>query len=313
MCGIVGIRLSEPGPVGRYLVEMIDALQHRGPDSTGFAVHGAGSGKLLLSLRVFRDDADPVAIVGAAGGVVEEQHETRGAGDDRFVRLAVGGIDEDGIRGLTDLLEASGGISVHAAGRGLTLIKDVGTARDVDGRHDVSSLVGTHGVAMCRLATESRVDVEHSHPFWARPFSDVSIVHNGQITNYHRFRRVLEQRGYRFTTGNDSELIAVYIAVKMNEGSTLEQALTESIDELDGCFTYLIATRDGIGLAKDKFAAKPIVITERNGTTAMASEEVALRRIFPEEIDSYSPGEREVITWLSSTPTSSRRVSSISA
>ncbi len=312
MCGIVGIRLSEPGPVGRHLVEMIDAVQHRGTDSTGFAVHGDETSALRLSLRVFGADADPVALVRAAGGVVEEVHETEGA-EDRFFRLTVAGIEEAGIRHLTDLLELGGGVSVHGVGRALTVIKDIGTAREVDARHGVSDLVGTHGLAICRLATESKVDVEHSHPYWARPFSDLSIVHNGQITNYYRFRRLLEQRGYRFATGNDSELIAVYIAVKMSEGRTLEQALTESIDELDGCFTYLIATRDGIGLAKDKFAAKPIVITERNGVTAMASEEVALRRVFPEEIDSYSPGEREVITWLSSTPIGSRPVSSISA
>lgn len=312
MCGIVGICLSEPGPVGSYLVEMIDAIQHRGPDSTGFAVHGHESDVLRLSLRVFGDGVDPLALIATAGGAVEDVLETAGA-EDRFMRVTVSGIEEDGVRRLADVLEGSGGVSVHGVGRGLTVVKDIGTAREVDARHSVSGLVGTHGVAICRLATESQVDVEHSHPFWARPFADVSIVHNGQITNYHRFRRLLEQRGYRFGTNNDSELIAVYIAVKMSEGTTLAEALAESVDELDGCFTYLIATREGIGLAKDKFAAKPIVITDRDGVTAMASEEVALRRVFPEEISSYSPGEREVITWPSSTPADSRHARSISA
>ena len=92
------------------------------------------------------------------------------------------------------------------------------------------------------MATESLVDVAHSHPFWARPFPDISVVHNGHITNYHKLRRRLENQGHRFATGNDSEVIAVYIADKLERGESLEDALRASVSDLDGTFAYLIST-----------------------------------------------------------------------
>ena len=45
------------------------------------------------------------------------------------------------------------------------------------------------------MATESGVDIKSAHPFWGYPFSDVSVVHNGQLTNYWNNRRVLENKG----------------------------------------------------------------------------------------------------------------------
>jgi glutamate synthase domain-containing protein 1 len=41
MCGIAGRILSAPGKVGRDLVDLMDAQEHRGADSTGFAIYGA--------------------------------------------------------------------------------------------------------------------------------------------------------------------------------------------------------------------------------------------------------------------------------
>src|SRR6478735_172419 len=101
------------------------------------------------------------------------------------------------------------------------------------------------------------VEVAHSHPFWARPFADISVVHNGHITNYHKLRRRLAGKGHRFATGNDSEAIAVYIADKLEQGDSLEDALRSSVHDLDGTFAYLISTPQGIGVARDRFALKP--------------------------------------------------------
>jgi hypothetical protein len=147
------------------------------------------------------------------------------------------------------------------------------------------------------MATESDVDIRSAHPYWAYPFSDVSLVHNGQLTNYWGKRRGLERRGHRFMSNCDSELIAVYIADRMDGGYSLEDAMRESIDELDGVFTYVVATRDSLGMAKDVMAAKPMVLYESDDLIALASEEVAIRSIFPHEIDTYDPYEGEVRVW----------------
>ena len=147
------------------------------------------------------------------------------------------------------------------------------------------------------MATESDVDIRSAHPYWAYPFNDVSVVHNGQLTNYWSFRREMERKGHRFMSNCDSELIAVYIADRIAEGDELEGAMVRSVDELDGVFTYLVATSDKLGMAKDVMAAKPMVLYESDDFVGLASEEVAIRSIFPNEIETWDPYHGEVRVW----------------
>jgi glutamine phosphoribosylpyrophosphate amidotransferase len=123
------------------------------------------------------------------------------------------------------------------------------------------------------------------------------VVHNGQLTNYHMWRRRLERLGHRFQSECDSEIIAVYLAQKMDGGLSLETAMKQSLDELDGVFTYLVVTSDSLGVAKDEMAAKPLVLYESPELVALASEEVAIRAVIGHEIDTYDPYEREVLVW----------------
>ena len=95
----------------------------------------------------------------------------------------------------------------------------------------------------------------------------------------------------------DSELIAVYIAQRMREGATLEEGMKESLSGLDGVSTYFVATKDSLGMAKDTMAAKPLVLYESDDLVAMGSEEIAIRSILPQEIDTYDPFDGEVKVW----------------
>jgi glutamate synthase domain-containing protein 1 len=174
---------------------------------------------------------------------------------------------------------------VQSCGRSLEIIKDTGGSVEVADKHGVRDMIGTHGLGHARLATESSVLPNASHPFWARPFPDVAIVHNGQITDYYTWREKLQRQGYRFLTENDSELIAVWVSDQMKQGLTAEQALRKSITSIDGVFTYMLARPEGIGFAKDRFAMKPIVAIEENGELAAATEEQAVRRVFADECD----------------------------
>ena len=130
----------------------------------------------------------------------------------------------------------------------------------------------------------------------------MAIVHNGQITNYYKMRRRLEKRGFAFNTSNDSELIAVYLADKLSQGCTLEQALKDSIEDLDGTFSFLVSTKDEIGFAKDHLAAKPMVMVETDDLIAIASEEVSLNRLFPgQALNTTEPPPGTYRTWHRST------------
>ena len=299
MCGIAGIMFKSETTgldTGRALVEMLDGCQHRGPDSTGFALY-APADEGTLRIRFFVGDGDEAAAaIERINYVLSDHHaevvSAETVGINYRVTVEFGG----------DLQRFAYAVE-HAArvvsiGTSLDIVKDVGSAHAVNERYDVSSFQGSHGLGHVRLATESDVKPEASHPFWATGFADVAIVHNGQITNYWKMRRRLQQRGFEFTTDNDSELIAVYLADKLSQGISLKESLRTSIDDLDGTFSFLVSTRNEIGYAKDRIAAKPMIMYENDDLIAVASEEVSLNRLFPgQALDPREPPPGTYDTW----------------
>ena len=168
-----------------------------------------------------------------------------------------------------------------AWGNALEIVKQVGSPQNLEQTHGVSRITGTHGIGHTRLSTESRVDLSHSQPFWAHGVPDLAVVHNGHITNYHKLRRLYEQHGIRFYTDNDSEVIGVYLADRLSQGMSLKEALTASLYDLDGSFSFLAATQNELGFAKDRFALKPLLFTETDDSVVVATEEIAIENAFP--------------------------------
>jgi glutamate synthase domain-containing protein 1 len=299
MCGIAGIMFKKADldlQTGQALIDMLDGCQHRGPDSTGFALYGdAKSGQLRLRFFV-GEDAEAAEAIQRIQAILADQ------GADVVEDQVIGNnyrvtVNFDGeIRKLSYRMEQVA--KVISIGSSLEIIKDVGSAHDVDDRYDVHCFRGTHGIGHVRLATESDVKPEASHPFWATGFTDVAIVHNGQITNYWKMRRRLEQRDFQFSTDNDSELVAVYLADKLSQGASLKETLASSIDDLDGTFSFLVSTRDEIGYAKDRLAAKPMIMFENDNLISIASEEVSLNRLFPgQALNTKEPPPGTYNTW----------------
>jgi glutamine phosphoribosylpyrophosphate amidotransferase len=201
------------------------------------------------------------------------------------------------LKELTDLIEDVPGAEVLSLGHSLEIIKDLGDAETVAKLYNLDAFQGTHAIGHARMATESDVDISGAHPYWAYPFSDVAVVHNGQLTNYHQWRRRLERLGHRFQSECDSEIIAVYIAERRSEGLSLETAMKQSLEDFDGVFTYVVVTEDSLGVAKDEMAAKPLVLYESPSLVALASEEIAIRALIDREIDTVDPYESEVLVW----------------
>jgi len=309
MCGIAGlIHKGKTGEIGREMTSMLLSLKHRGPDSTGFALYGAPlEDRYVMRFKVAEQDEVK------KGFEIRRQIKARKAlVDERMAELGARIVEEDmatdyafryiftfdgDLRRLADYIEDIDSAEILSLGHALELIKDLGDAKTVSTQYDLGGFRGTHGIGHTRMATESDVDIRSAHPYWAYPFNDVSVVHNGQLTNYWSYRRALERRGHRFMSSCDSELIAVYVADQIERGAGLEEAMTRSINELDGVFTYLVATSDSLGMAKDTMAAKPMVLYESEEFIALASEEVAIRSIFPHEIDTSDPYESEVRVW----------------
>ena len=311
MCGIAGlIHRGKTANIGQEMTSMLQSLKHRGPDSTGFALYGsAAPDRHVMRFKVaeqedLKSGFDIHREIPKRKALVDERmaemgaqiHEEDGATEYAYRTIFSYGGD---LRRLADYIEDIEGVEILSLGEALELIKDLGDAAQVSSQYGISGFNGTHAIGHTRMATESDVDIRSAHPYWAYPFNDVSVVHNGQLTNYWNSRRALERRGHRFMSNCDSELIAVYVADRIDRGEDLEEAMHRSIDELDGVFTYLVATSDKLGMAKDVMAAKPMVLYESDEFIALASEEVAIRSVFPHEIDTFDPYEGEVRVWQS--------------
>jgi len=312
MCGIAGlIHKGKTVNIGKELQDMLQALKHRGPDSTGFALYGQGNnqGDYIMRFKVGENVAEGSSAVNEDKSVYDERKKQV----DKHIRDLGGNIVTEAqltpysfrycIKYDKDLMEFSKRIEnvemteILSLGKSLELVKDIGDAGVVSKQYGLDKIKGTHAIGHSRMATESGVDIRSAHPFWGYPFSDVSVVHNGQLTNYWNNRRALEIKGMRFMSECDSELIAVYLAEKMRRGIDLKDGMKDSLKELDGVFTYLVATKDSLGMAKDTMAAKPMVLYESDDLVAMGSEEIAIRTILPQEIDTYDPYDGEVKVW----------------
>ena len=300
MCGIVGFldkTQNEQRAVGQTILEMLQALGCRGPDSAGVALYGRRQDEsIVLRIKlgengVYNEKSAQIAERVGTLGLLRELTTTA-----EYLRLVV---DADGNpQELERLIESvSDGVEVVSMGRKLEIVKQVGSPQNLDATYGISKFVGTHGIGHTRLSTESRVDLSHSQPFWAHGYPDLAIVHNGHITNYHKLRRRYQQHGVKFYTDNDSEIIGVYLAERLSRGMTLEEALKASLIDLDGSFSCLAATADALGFVKDPFALKPLLFTETDAFVALANEEIAIRSAFDCACEVREAQAKEVRVW----------------
>ena len=239
MCGIAGI-ISRNGErqIGSEMTRMLQSMKHRGPDSTGYALYGPVEAGYVM--RVKLADANTERDYEFADRLTRNKAEierrlaqlgaTRACAPTDATEYAFEAhFDYDGdLKALADRVEDVRGAEVLSLGHSLQIVKDLGDAESVSERYKLGELGGTHAIGHVRMATESDVDISGAHPYWAYPFSDIAVVHNGQLTNYHQWKRRLERSGHRFQSECDSEIIAVYLAEKMAEGADLEDAMRDS-------------------------------------------------------------------------------------
>lgn len=279
MCGIVGF-LDKQGrrdaATGRVVLAMLEALACRGPDSAGVALLADAAGAGAWTVRITPADRGAIKQLEALGSV--EHWEVQGSSLRFRFRPAAGTTAEAVERALG---AARGGLEVLSLGAGLDLVKQVGSPAGLEAAYGVSTWRGPLAIGHTRMSTESRIDLSHSQPFWAHGVPDLATVHNGHVTNYHQLRRIYEQRGVTFYTDNDSEVIGVYLRDRLESGRTLPEALDDSIADLDGAYNYLVLSAEGLGVVRDRFGFKPLVVAETDAFIAVATEEIALRRALP--------------------------------
>ena len=286
MCGIVGLFLKDKNlepELGMMLSDMLVTMTDRGPDSAGIAIYGndeKSDGKITIQSNNPEEDfknlgKDISTIAGSSVSLkIKSTH-------------AVLNVETSSIPAVRRALkEVRPNVRIMSAGDTIEIYKEVGLPKDVAARFDVSKMSGTHGIGHTRMATESAVTTMGAHPFSTG--NDQCLVHNGSLSNHNSLRRKLRREGVHIETENDTEVGAAYLTYKMQQGSTLGEALERSLDDLDGFFTFLVGTKDGFGVVRDPIACKPAVMAETDQYVAFGSEYRALVNL---------PGIEEARVW----------------
>lgn len=301
MCGIVGLLLKKPqlrSQLGELMVPMLIGMTERGPDSAGLAVFteplGSGERKLSVYSGLTEDGAhyDWHALVGAL-------NDTLNLG----AKVVVKGGNQAVITFIGESAPVQAFVKAHnpklhllSAGRSIELYKDIGTPAEVAARYRFGQLTGSHLVGHTRMATESAVTPDRAHPFTAG--EDFCLVHNGSLSNPNGVRRMLEPRGIKFDTDNDTEAACRFLEWRLREGDTLHTALQKGFEALDGFYTFLMGTPNELALIRDPFACKPAVVAETDDYVAIASEFRSLAHL-PDvkHAKVFEPAPEEMYVW----------------
>ena len=274
MCGIVGLFLKDSSlepKLGRMLTDMLVTMTDRGPDSAGIAIYGQNlDDNIKLTLQSDQADEDFATLADNLGAKIGVPVSIRRKDTHAVLELPAHKAGE--VRRVID--ERYESIRVMSAGDTMEIYKEVGLPKDVASRFDIPKMSGTHGIGHTRMATESAVTTMGAHPFSTGPGQ--CLVHNSSLSNHNSLRRKLRRAGVQIDTENDTEVGAAYLTWKMQQGSSLDEALESCLDDLDGFFTFLVGTKDGFGVVRDPIACKPAVMAETDQYVAFGSEYRAL-------------------------------------
>ena len=299
MCGIIGYldkRGRQELPVGQVMLSMLQALSCRGPDSAGVAIFGPVRQGWIVQLKL-PENSNVGEPIDAAVDLLQAygiRSQDRRVGPCLRMEIPNSGNPIELERQLTHQYP---GLEIVSQGHQMEIVKQVGSPAQLEATYHISRMAGTHGIGHTRLSTESRVDLSHSQPFWAHGVPDLATVHNGHITNYHKLRRQYGQRGYRFYTENDSEIIGVYVRDRLAAGLSIPDALRSSLDDFDGSFSYLAAWTDGLAYVKDRFGFKPLMVADTDDFVAIATEEIALRQALGRDFVAKEPAPGTMQVW----------------
>ena len=280
MCGIAGLIVRQSDTLQSDLVNMLKELVHRGRDATGLAIYEQRDdiqARVSMTDPAYETNLHDIV---EKYGRITNSNVYRGGGIFSFFEGSID-MDPGRISNLHWDLDSDENLCVHSLGKQIKVYKDQGSAEDLIKFHEIKAGRCSHGIGHVRLATESVENINFAHPFVSYLYPELSLVHNGQFTNYFKMRRKLENLGVRFKTANDTEMAAHFIAYQMKEkGQDLEGALQTSLDTFDGLFTILVATGDQIGALRDRLAFKPVVFYEgEDGTVLFGSEQISLTPI----------------------------------
>jgi glutamate synthase domain-containing protein 1 len=273
MCGIVGIYLKTKKfekSLGKMLSGMLNNMESRGPDSAGFAIYKKEEEKIFkyslcigdLDFNKFKKEISKKIKKSKLNQYSDHVILKSSIEPKTVIKIINNSFPE---------------ISLVGYGNSIEIFKQVGNPKDVVKKFKLDSFSGTHGIGHTRMATESAITTDGSHPYSTG--KDECLVHNGSLSNHNNLRRELVKKGNIFNSENDTEVAAGYVSNSLLNKKSLKDTLVSGLKDLDGFYTFITGTKKGFAVVRDEIACKPAVIAETKNYVAIASEFQAMAHL----------------------------------
>lgn len=184
--------------------------------------------------------------------------------------------------------ESSGLVSWD--GRQMHLERGMGEVREIFDDRVLAALPGRRAIGHTRYSTAGTSVVNNAQPIVVKTaLGPLAVVHNGNLVNDGRLRQRLEKEGSIFQTTSDTEVILHLMA--RSPRTTVVESLMAALEEVEGAYSLLLITDDGLIAARDPYGFRPLLLGDYQGAACFASESCAFDLLGAEIVGELAPGE----------------------
>jgi amidophosphoribosyltransferase len=184
--------------------------------------------------------------------------------------------------------QESAGIAATHAGQIMT-VRDLGLVSQVFDEEKLRALRGEMAIGHVRYSTTGSSAWENAQPVWRSDRRQVALAHNGNLINAVELHAELRQRGVQFRGTSDSEIIAALLST--HEADRIEDAVADVVPRLEGAFSTVVMTKDGVVAFRDPAGLRPLALGTLGDDPCVASESCAFDIIGAELLRDVLPGE----------------------
>jgi amidophosphoribosyltransferase len=184
--------------------------------------------------------------------------------------------------------QESAGIASARDGHIMTL-RDLGLVSQVFDERKLQALAGDMAVGHVRYSTTGSSKWENAQPVWRSDRRELALAHNGNLINAVELHAEIVERGVTFRSTSDSEIIAALLST--HEADRIEDAVAEVMPRLQGAYSTVVMTREGVVAFRDPHGIRPLSLGELDGRHCVASESCAFDIIGARLLREVRPGE----------------------
>src|SRR3954449_5719846 len=185
--------------------------------------------------------------------------------------------------------QESAGIATADEDGHIMAVRDLGLVSQVFDESKLRALHGQSAVGHVRYSTTGSSAWENAQPIYRQGRHDVALAHNGNLINAVDLHAEMRDEGVTFQSTSDSEIIAAMLA--NHEADTIQEAIADVVPRLEGAFSTVVLTNDGVFAFRDPAGLRPLALGQLGERYVVASETCALDIVGAKHLREVQPGE----------------------